>query len=192
MKIAQTITDFIISEIEQTFSGINGTGNSVTGEGIGIKDVDGRVVTMDAVQGERKYIGLDDTKGTYFYIRITGQAAETALNGNTRRGSCGVEIQARYPMRLVIQHRCQTASDLVESIKHALFTTNFTKQIWGYDVTNIRLIPVAVNVIPWTIYQEETGQQPKTLHSELQFAAVDFVLQFVYTYSDKCIDFKIC
>jgi hypothetical protein len=185
MKIAQTIVQYIISEIERTFP-------NVTGGGIGIKDVDGRVVSMDVVQGEREYLGLEDTKGTWFYIRLTSAATETAATGGTRRGSCGVEIQARYPMRLVIQHRCQTASDLVESIKHALFTTDFSQRIWGYDVTNIKINPSAVNVIPWSVYQEETGQAPKTLHSEQQFAAVDFVLQFVYTYSNKCVDFTIC
>lgn len=185
MKIAQTITDFIIAQLETTFSGL-------TGEGIGIKDVDGRVVTMDAVQGERQYIGLDDTKGNRFYIRITGTAAETAVLGAGRRGSCGTEIQARYPMRLVVQHNCQNASELIESIKSVLYTTDFTKQIWGYDVTNIKLVPVSVSVVPWTIYEEETGQKPKTLHSVEQLAAVDFILQFVYTYSTRCIDFTIC
>lgn len=186
MRIAQTIVQYIIQEIITVFP-------NLSGDGLGIKDVDSRIVTMDATQsGERTYIGLDDTKGNRFYIRLNGLAAETAVTGGTKRGSCGNEIQARYPLRLVVQHNCQTASDLVESIKHALYTINFTKHIWSYDVTNIKLVPVSVNVVDWQVYQEETGQQPKSLHSVLQFASVDFTLQFVYTYSNKCIDFNIC
>ena len=75
MYAAQTIIDVIITEIITELTAV--TGEVITGAGLTVKDTSGQVVTLESgVNGERKYSGLDDSKGTYFYIRINGNITE--------------------------------------------------------------------------------------------------------------------
>ena len=188
MQIAQTIITEIINQI------IAQLGNGLTGSGIAIKDIKGQVVSLElSGSGEREFLGLDDTKGSYFYIRQNGTPVETPVTSATaRRGSCGTEILTRIPFKLVAMHRCQDPKTLVEAFKFALFTTNLTNVAKPYQVTDARALPSSFSAVPWEVYVSETGKDATTLQSGLQVVSVDFNLQFQYTYSDKCIEYKIC
>jgi hypothetical protein len=75
MTLAQTIVDEIIKQVETAI------GNDVNGDGIGIFDINGHVVALEvSTTGERQYIGLDDTKGNRFYIRLNGSVTESRID----------------------------------------------------------------------------------------------------------------
>jgi hypothetical protein len=66
---------------------------NVNGQGIAVKDIDSQVVTLNVTQnGHRNYVGISDTSGTGYYIRVNGTSSETRKAGNTKRGSCGIEL----------------------------------------------------------------------------------------------------
>jgi len=185
MQIPQTIIDYIITEMS-AIVGFNGYG-------IAIKDVDGKVVSLALSEsGEREFWGLDDTVGSKFYFRQNGNPSETRATAGNKIGSCGNEIIGRLPLKLVCQHPCESPAVLVDYLKYALFTTNFKRVNLGYDISDIRIFPVSYNAVPWNVYELESGRDPKTLVSNMQCISVDIVLQYQYTYSDKCKDFSIC
>lgn len=186
MYAAQTIIDVIIAGI------IAELGNGITGSGLTVKDTSGQVVTLESgVNGQRVYSGLDDSKGTYFYIRLNGNITEARKPANTKRGSCGIESEIRLPLKLVIQHRCADPRKLLDAAKAALFTVNL-KQNWAYNIVNVKLFPTASNVLPWDVYSTETGKDAKTMNSLLQIVSTDFELRFDFNYNEKCGPFGLC
>jgi hypothetical protein len=190
MYAAQTIIDVIITEIITELTAV--TGEVITGAGLTVKDTSGQVVTLESgVNGDRKYSGLDDSKGTYFYIRINGNITEGRKPANTKRGSCGIESEIRIPLKLVIQHRCADPRKLLDVVKSALFTANL-KQNWLYNIVNVKLYPTSSNVLPWDVYNSETGNEAKTMNSLLQIVSTDFELRFDFNYNNKCDDFNLC
>jgi len=190
MYAAQTIIDVIIAEIIAELTAV--TGEVITGAGLTVKDTSGQVVTLESgANGERKYSGLDDSKGTYFYIRINGNITEGRKPANTKRGSCGIESEIRLPLKLVIQHRCADPRKLLDVVKSALFTANL-KNNWLYNIVNVKLYPTASNVLPWDVYNSETGKEAKTMNSLLQIVSTDFELRFDFNYNNKCDDFNLC
>jgi hypothetical protein len=190
MYAAQTIIDVIITEIITELTAV--TGEVITGAGLTVKDTSGQVVTLESgVNGDRKYSGLDDSKGTYFYIRINGNITEGRKPANTKRGSCGIESEIRIPLKLVIQHRCADPRKLLDVVKSALFTANL-KQNWLYNIVNVKLYPTSSNVLPWDVYNSETGKEAKTMNSLLQIVSTDFELRFDFNYNNKCDDFNLC
>lgn len=190
MYAAQTIIDVIIAEIIAELTSV--TGEVITGAGLTVKDTSGQVVTLESgANGERKYSGLDDSKGTYFYIRINGNITEGRKPANTKRGSCGIESEIRLPLKLVIQHRCADPRKLLDVVKSALFTANL-KNSWLYNIVNVKLYPTASNVLPWDVYNSETGKEAKTMNSLLQIVSTDFELRFDFNYNNKCDDFNLC
>jgi hypothetical protein len=187
MKIAQTIIDYIIAQMKISI------GNDVDGAGIGIVDTSGRVVSSYiSDSGERDFLGLSDTRGNYFYFRLNGSPVETRLAAGAKFGSCGTQIQTRIPLKLVVQHRCQSSAELIEVFKSNLFRVNLNRGGWGYDIFDIKLIPVSFNVSPWDVWKSETGRDANEFGSMWQIGSVDFILQIQYTYSDKCISFDLC
>lgn len=190
MYAAQTIIDVIIAEIIAELTAV--TGEVITGAGLTVKDTSGQVVTLESgANGERKYSGLDDSKGTYFYIRINGNITEGRKPANIKRGSCGIESEIRLPLKLVIQHRCADPRKLLDVVKSALFTANL-KNNWLYNIVNVKLYPTASNVLPWDVYSNETGKEAKTMNSLLQIVSTDFELRFDFNYNNKCDDFNLC
>jgi len=187
MQIAQEIIQEIINQIVTTL------GNGLTGSGIAIKDSQGKVVSLEVSQsGERIFLGLDDTKGSYFYIRQSGLSVEARVAAANRFGSCGNEMSVRIPFKLVAMHRCDDPKKLLESFKFALYSTNLKSFYTDFKVSNITLFPVSSNAISWEIYVQETGRDANTLQSTLQIISIDFILQFQHTYNNLCVDFKIC
>lgn len=187
MQLAQSIVDLIISQIETAI------GNDVHGDGIGIFDIDGRVVSLNvSSSGERKYIGLDDTKGNRFYIRLNGAVTESRITGTQKRGSCGTEDRTRIPMRLVVQHKCDDPRKLIEAYKRALYRVSIPKRIDDFAMQYTRINPVSMNPIPWDVFAAETKKDPSELKSFIQIVSIDFSLEYQYNYADKCPIINIC
>ena len=186
MKIAQTIIDYIIDQIK------NNIGNGIDGAGIGIIDASKKIVSATiSDSGERDFLGLNDTRGNYFYFRTNGSPVESRLAAGSKRGSCGTQIQTRIPLKLVVQHRCESSIELVDVMKSALYTINLNRN-WKYDIFDIKLIPVSFNPSPFDVWKMETGRESNEFDSMWQIISIDFLLQIQYTYSNKCISFDIC
>jgi hypothetical protein len=191
MIITQTIIDNLISGINLEWKNL--TGENVNGSGIAVKDTSGQVVEMKVSEnGSRNYIGIDDSKNSYFYIRLNGTQTESRKAGNVKRGSCGLEMEVRTPLKLVFQHRCSDPRLLLDAVKFALFNVNLKSIKWDYDILNIRLFPATSEVLSWIVYATETGKEPKTLNSLLQIISIDFELRYDLTYNEKCKPFNIC
>lgn len=191
MIITQTIIDYLISQIQTELTTV--TGESVTGKGIAVKDVAGQVVELTvSANGHRNYVGIDDSKNAYFYIRLNGTTTEARKAANVKRGSCGIEMEIRTPFKLVFQHRCSDPRILLDSVKAALYNTSFKTIVWNYDIANIRLFPATSEVLSWSVYNQETGKEAKTLNSLMQIVSIDFTLVYDLVYNDKCQPFKFC
>lgn len=191
MIVAQDIVNVIISQVAAQLT--SGTGQIFTGAGIAVKDVLGQVVELNVnANGHRSYVGIDDSKAGYFYIRVNGAVSEPRKAANTKRGSCGIESEVRIPFKLVAQSRCSDPRMLLDAVKSALFTVNFKGVQWQYNIVNPKLFPITSEVLPWAVYAAETGKDAKTLQSLMQIVSVDFELRFDYTYTEKCGPFRLC
>ncbi len=191
MIVAQEIVNVIISQVATQLT--TGTGQIFTGAGIAVKDTAGQVVELNVSQnGHRNYVGIDDSKANYFYIRLNGSISEPRKAANTKRGSCGIESEVRVPLKLVAQSRCSDPRLLLDAVKAALFTVNFKGVQWQYNIINPKLSPLTSEVLPWTVYASETGKDANTLLSLMQIISVDFELRFDYNYTEKCKPFVIC
>jgi hypothetical protein len=191
MIVAQEIIDYIISQVSAEMSA--NTGQIISGAGIAVKDIAGQVVTLQVdYKGFRNYVGLDDSKTGYFYIRLNGQFSEPRKAANVKRGSCGIESEVRIPLKLVFQHRCADPRVLLDAVKAALFNISFSGVKWNYNIVSPKLYPLTSELLPWVVYQSETGKDPKTLNNLMQIVSVDFELRFDYTYTEKCKPFSFC
>ena len=187
MILAQNIIDEVIRQIEAVI------GNDTHGDGIGIFDIDGHVVSLSiSSSGEREYIGLDDTKGNRFYIRLNGNVSESRITGSAKRGSCGTEDRTRIPMRLVAQHFCEDPRTLVEGYKRALYRVQMPKRFDGFAMQYTRINPVSMNPIPWDVFAAETKKNASELKSNMRIISIDFILEYQYNYADNCPIINIC
>lgn len=115
MKIAQELVEIIISNIESKVK------QGFKGNGIGIHDTQKRVVSISATNsGERRIIGIDDTKGSYFYFRLREKTQDSKVTGSSKMSSCD-EWRQLLPLRLVVQHRCENVLSLLSAFKSALY-----------------------------------------------------------------------
>jgi hypothetical protein len=190
MYVTQNIITELIKQIDTAMSSVN---VNVHGNGIAVKDTAGQVVTMNVTQnGTRNYVGISDTARTGYYIRTNGIVSETRKAANTKRGSCGIELDVRVPLKLVFWHLCADPRLLLDSVKFALYGANFKGVQWQYAIVNPRLFPVSNEVLPWTVYAAETGKDPKTLLSLMQIVSLDFELRYDFSLTEKCKPFAIC
>lgn len=189
MYVTQTIINELISQIDAQMLAVN---VHVNGQGIAVKDTSGQVVTMNVTaNGHRKYVGIDDTKRTGYYIRTNGIISETRKAANVKRGSCGIEMDVRVPLKLVFWAACEDPRLLLDSVRFALYSSNL-KQKYQYEIVNPRLFPAAVEVLPWVVYASETGKDAKTLNSLMQIVSIDFELRYDFSLTEKCKPFTIC
>lgn len=166
---------------------------NVNGNGMAVKDTAGQVVTLNVTQnGTRNYVGITDTQTTGYYIRLNGITSETRKAGNTKRGSCGIELDVRIPLKLVFWHQCADPRLLLDSVKFALYGANFKGIQWQYDIVNPRLFPVNFEILPWVVFQSETGKNAKDLQSLMQIISLDFELRYDFSLTEKCKPFTIC
>ena len=190
MYVTQDIITELIKQIDTAMAAVN---VNVNGNGIAVKDTAGQVVTMNVTQnGTRNYVGITDTARTGYYIRTNGIVSETRKAANTKRGSCGIELDVRVPLKLVFWHVCADPRMLLDSVKFALYGANFKGIQWQYAIVNPRLFPVSNEVLPWTVYAAETGKDPKTLLSLMQIVSLDFELRYDFSLTEKCKPFAIC
>ena len=104
MYVTQDIITELIKQIDTAMAAVN---VNVHGNGIAVKDTAGQVVTLNVTQnGTRNYVGITDTARTGYYIRTNGIVSETRKAANTKRGSCGIELDVRVPLKLVFWHVC--------------------------------------------------------------------------------------
>lgn len=190
MYVTQNIITELIKQIDTAMAAVN---VNVHGNGIAVKDTAGQVVTLNVTQnGTRNYVGITDTARTGYYIRTNGIVSETRKAANTKRGSCGIELDVRVPLKLVFWHVCADPRMLLDSVKFALYGANFKGVQWQYAIVNPRLFPVSNEVLPWTVYAAETGKDPKTLLSLMQIVSLDFELRYDFSLTEKCKPFAIC
>ena len=190
MYVTQNIITELIKQIDTAMAAVN---VNVHGNGIAVKDTAGQVVTLNVTQnGTRNYVGITDTARTGYYIRTNGIVSETRKAANTKRGSCGIELDVRVPLKLVFWHVCADPRMLLDSVKFALYGANFKGVQWQYAIVNPRLFPVSNEVLPWTVYAAETGKDPKTLLSLMQIVSLDFELRYDFSLTEKCKPFTIC
>lgn len=190
MYVTQDIITELIKQIDTAMAAVN---VNVHGNGIAVKDTAGQVVTLNVTQnGTRNYVGITDTARTGYYIRTNGIVSETRKAANTKRGSCGIELDVRVPLKLVFWHLCADPRMLLDSVKFALYGANFKGVQWQYAIVNPRLFPVSNEVLPWTVYASETGKDPKTLLSLMQIVSLDFELRYDFSLTEKCKPFNIC
>jgi hypothetical protein len=190
MNVTQDIITELIKQIDTAMAAVN---VNVHGNGIAVKDTAGQVVTLNVTQnGTRNYVGISDTARTGYYIRTNGIVSETRKAANTKRGSCGIELDVRVPLKLVFWHVCADPRMLLDSVKFALYGANFKGVQWQYAIVNPRLFPVSNEVLPWTVYAAETGKDPKTLLSLMQIVSLDFELRYDFSLTEKCKPFAIC
>lgn len=190
MYVTQNIITELIKQIDTAMAAVN---VNVHGNGIAVKDTAGQVVTLNVTQnGTRNYVGITDTARTGYYIRTNGIVSETRKAANTKRGSCGIELDVRVPFKLVFWHFCADPRMLLDSVKFALYGANFKGVQWQYAIVNPRLFPVSNEILPWTVYAAETGKDPKTLQSLMQIVSLDFELRYDFSLTEKCKPFAIC
>jgi hypothetical protein len=190
MYVTQDIITELIKQIDTAMAAVN---VNVNGNGIAVKDTAGQVVTLNVTQnGTRNYVGITDTARTGYYIRVNGIVSETRKAANTKRGSCGIELDVRVPLKLVFWHLCADPRMLLDSVKFALYGANFKGIQWQYAIVNPRLFPVSNEILPWTVYAAETGKDPKTLLSLMQIVSLDFELRYDFSLTEKCKPFAIC
>ena len=190
MYVTQNIITELIKQIDTAMAAVN---VNVHGNGIAVKDTAGQVVTLNVTQnGTRNYVGITDTQRTGYYIRTNGIVSETRKAANTKRGSCGIELDVRVPLKLVFWHVCADPRMLLDSVKFALYGANFKGIQWQYAIVNPRLFPVSNEVLPWTVYAAETGKDPKTLLSLIQIVSLYFELRYDFSLTEKCKPFAIC
>ena len=190
MYVTQNIITELIKQIDIAMSAVN---VNVNGNGIAVKDTAGQVVTLNVTQnGTRNYVGITDTSGAGYYIRTNGIVSETRKAANTKRGSCGIELDVRVPFKLVFWNLCADPRMLLDSVKFALYGANFKGVQWQYAIVNPRLFPVSNEILPWTVYAAETGKDPKTLLSLMQIVSIDFELRYDFSLTEKCKPFTIC
>jgi hypothetical protein len=190
MYVTQDIITELIKQIDTAMATVN---VNVNGNGIAVKDTASQVVTLNVTQnGTRNYVGITDTSRTGYYIRTNGIVSETRKAANTKRGSCGIELDVRIPFKLVFWHLCADPRMLLDSVKFALYGANFKGVQWQYAIVNPRLFPVSNEVLPWTVYAAETGKDPKTLLSLMQIVSLDFELRYDFSLTEKCKPFAIC
>lgn len=190
MYVTQDIITELIKQIDTAMTAVN---VNVHGNGIAVKDTAGQVVTLNVTQnGTRNYVGISDTARTGYYIRVNGIVSETRKAANTKRGSCGIELDVRVPLKLVFWHQCADPRMLLDSVKFALYGANFKGVQWQYAIVNPRLFPVSNEILPWVVYANETGKEAKTLQSLMQIVSLDFELRYDFSLTEKCKPFKIC
>jgi hypothetical protein len=190
MYVTQDIITELIKQIDTAMAAVN---VNVNGNGIAVKDTSSQVVTLNVTQnGTRNYVGITDTARTGYYIRVNGIVSETRKAANTKRGSCGIELDVRVPLKLVFWHLCADPRMLLDSVKFALYGANFKGIQWQYAIVNPRLFPVSNEILPWTVYAAETGKDPKTLLSLMQIVSLDFELRYDFSLTEKCKPFTIC
>lgn len=187
--ILQEIATEMISQIESKMqAALNAP---VKGFGLGIKTPGGEVVDAAVSQnGERKFIGISDNKGTFFYIRYTGQATTRKLQRAEKMGACNEQLISA-PFRIVFIHHCSDPQKLLILLQNAIAGVDFSGHQWQYGQKKVEVHEKNFSFIPWDIFNQETDK-PKTEFKSavIQLIAIDFDIR-THTNYNFC-NLEIC
>lgn len=145
---------------------------------------DGKVVIYDNNEGT--YVGLQDTKYNYFYIRYSGKIdVDAAENQST---SCK-ELTGKAPLKLIAWVNNADLNKLCDVLIQDIMQTEFTSGRFS----DIKIYFEGMELDPETIFKEETQSDDVRLAKGVTLVSIDFGIQFNYkTMSDDCIDRDIC
>lgn len=187
--IIQEIGSEIISQIKSEMERY--LNKSVQGLGLGIKTPKGEVVTASANSGgERKYIGISDNIGTFFYIRYDGKVMSRRLSKGEKVGSCN-EVMMTAPMRLVFIDHCLDPQKLLLLVQNSLSGICFSGFKWQHGQKKVEIWEKSCNFIAWDIFAEETGKPKNEFQSSaIQIVSIDFDIKLITNYNfcsvNKC------
>lgn len=155
------------------------------GHGVGRlieKDKNLIVAIKDGKKGEMSYIGIDDRKENYYYLRYTN--TKTRFAPAKKKGSCnGCKYTAIVPIVAVAVFRCADAGALEQKLLMCLCSTPFGSEISEYKPTNICIKLTSSSSDFENILFEETGKKGKNLVG-LQLAKVEFELTYDFDFGD--------
>lgn len=162
------------------------------GYSLGRKYQDGRVVIY--TQGEGEYVGLQDTKSNYFYIRYLD---EIPLTEPIQRGQSCPEIQGDVPLRLVAWVKNANQGKLIEVLIQDVMGTDFNT-LSADDKKRFSDLRITYNQIVTDgeqIFKDETNGENEDVKQvkNVTLVALDFTLIFNYRIkSNTCVDRDIC
>jgi hypothetical protein len=151
----------------------NGWGGACNG--LGVQLLNGKVVNKEQQNSpDYNYIGIDDRKGTYCYIR---ENSNTIALTNTNLGACGIGQSVSVQLRAVgvSNNPKNTAQIMADSLYSLLYNANPNVLTNVNLINDISINPAAISTDYADIYEAETGAIP---HGNLQLCAVDFELSF--------------
>jgi hypothetical protein len=187
--ILQEIGAEIIGQIKSGMESILSA--PVKGFGLGIKTAQNLVVSAEvSSNGERVPFGIEDNKGTYFYIRYDGKTLSRRLSRGEKIGSCN-ELMITAPMRLVFIHHCSDPQKLLLFVQNIFAGLELNSKKWTFGQKKVLIFEKGFNFIPWDIFNEETGK-PKTefVSNSIQIVSIDFEIRlntnYKYCTLDKC------
>lgn len=168
----RTIIAGIIAAKLKTSGGWANTCNA-----LGVMLQDGRVVNSPASAGrDFTYIGIDDSRGTYVYLRDNSLQLSV---GRALLGSCENGQTVRSEIRAVaVSNNLQNTPQMLAD---KLFTDLSKIRIPNTALySDALIIPTAAYHIQHDIYLSEIGQQPNDGKlSRVVLAAVDFNIEFI-------------
>lgn len=153
---------------------------------------DGKIVIYDNFEGE--FVGLQDTKNNYFYIRYRGKIDLDATDSESRSSSC-YELTGTAPLRLVAWVYNADVSKLTQVLLNDVLSVDFDNLATAdkKKFSDINLFFEGLELDPEQIFKEETGKEEIELVKNVVLVALDLGVQFNYKQlSDDCIDRNIC
>lgn len=156
---------------------------------------DGKIVIYDSYEGE--YVGLQDTKNNYFYIRYLGDMELDAAESRTT--SCQ-EMTGTAPLRLVAWVYNADAGKLSEVLLSDIMNVDFTtlSQINKQRFSSIQLFFSGIIYDPEEIFKQETNLEDEDVRlvKNVTLIAIDFGIKFNYKLKGNdistCLDRDFC
>lgn len=155
---------------------------------------DGRVMVYDSGEGE--YVGLQDSKGNFFYIRYFDDIELDAASDS--RSVSGFELTGNAPLRLVAWVRNGNVDKLMAVLLHDIQATDFStmpdsdKRRFAGEP---RIFFSGVITDAERIFKEETLRQDEDIKllKNITIIAIDFGVIFNFKLNkDACVERDIC
>lgn len=151
---------------------------------------EGKVIIYENNEGQ--YVGLQDSKNNFFYIRYRG---EIPLDAPDSRSTSCAEIQGDAPLRLVAYVLYADIEKLSHVLINDILSTDFDTLAAAdkKKYSDIAVFFESIQLDREEIFKDETLQGEIQLVKEAVMVAVDFGIRFNYKQiSDDCLDRNIC
>lgn len=149
---------------------------------------DGRIILVDHETNEKKYVGLTDNIGDYFYIRsLKPYVSEKPSRGARVTGSCITQHEVSVDLRLIGSWKCTDPEKILNALKYCLISSvnevvkknsNSFQNIIGKASVKFNQTSTSFE----EIYKEETGKDEISWNDSENLALIDFNLSFRYDY----------